>query len=205
MVTEAAIERGAGGLRLAIVEDGPVTRIVAGSAGGRRLRVPPRGTRPTSERVREALFNALDAGDELADARVLDAYAGSGALGLEALSRGAVDAYFIEADRRAAEVLRANVRALGLGGAVRHGRVELVAAEPAEEPFDVVLADPPYAVVDAELQAVLRALAANGWIVAGGLVVLERALRDDTTWPEGFRPLRTQRYGDTALHWAEWG
>src|SRR5437868_14910167 len=116
---------------------GAVTRIVAGVAGGRRLVVPPRGTRPTSERVREALFSALDAAVGLAGARVLDLFAGSGALGLEALSRGAAHALFVESDRRAADVLRRNARTLGLAGAaVRQGGVAGVLATPAGAPCD---------------------------------------------------------------------
>lgn len=183
-----------------------MTRIVAGRAGGRTLRVPPRGTRPTSERVREALFNALEVAGELAGARVLDLYAGSGALGLEALSRGAPDALFVEADRRAAEVLRANVAALGLGGTVRHGKVETVLGEAAPESFHLVLADPPYAVGEDRLATALSALRDNGWIAERGLVVVERAWRDgEPPWPDGFTPLRSRRYGDTALFRAEHG
>ncbi|PRX48334.1 16S rRNA (guanine966-N2)-methyltransferase [Prauserella shujinwangii] len=166
--------------------------------------MPPKGTRPTSERVREALFNALETAGEVAGARVLDLYAGSGALGLEALSRGAADAVFVEADRRAADVLTANVAALGLGGAVRHGRVEAILAEPAPEPFDLVLADPPYALGDERLAAALAALAEGGWLAEGGLVVVERAWRDgEPPWPAGLTPLQPRRYGDTALFRAE--
>src|SRR5947207_11340730 len=127
-------------------EDVSVTRIVAGKAGGRRLKVPPKGTRRTSERVPEALFNALETAGELDGVRVLDLYAGSGALGLEALSRGAADALFVEADRRAVDVLRGNVAALGLGGSVRASQVETVVAAPAPQSFELVLADPPYSV-----------------------------------------------------------
>ncbi|SFB11832.1 16S rRNA (guanine966-N2)-methyltransferase [Amycolatopsis marina] len=189
-------------------QDVGVTRIVAGQAGGRRLRVPPRGTRPTSERVREALFNALEVAGELDGARVLDLYAGSGALGLEALSRGAGEAVFVEADRSAVEVLRGNIAAVGLGGRVRHGRVDQVLAESAPDsaaPFDLVLADPPYAVGGAELTAMLAALPRGGWVAAGGLVVVERAERDgEPDWPSGFDPLRSRRYGDTALYRAEY-
>jgi 16S rRNA (guanine966-N2)-methyltransferase len=182
-----------------------VTRIVAGKAGGRRLKVPPKGTRPTSERVREALFNALETAGELDGARVLDLYAGSGALGLEALSRGASDALFVEADRRAVDVLRGNVAALGLGGSVRAGQVETVVAAPAPQSFDLVLADPPYAVDAAELGAVLAALAGGGWIGDGALVVVERAARDgEPGWPPGFKPSRAKKYGDTAVYWAEY-
>ncbi|MFJ8819132.1 16S rRNA (guanine(966)-N(2))-methyltransferase RsmD [Amycolatopsis thermoflava] len=182
-----------------------MTRIVAGAASGRRLKVPAQGTRPTSERVREALFNALEAAGELTDARVLDLYAGSGALGLEALSRGAADAVFVESDRRAVQVLKANVSALGLGGSVRSGPVETVLAQPADEPFHLVLADPPYSVGAEKIGTVLAALAVGGWIAEDGLVIVERALRDgEPDWPAGFAPVRTSRYGDTALYWAEY-
>lgn len=178
---------------------------MAGKAGGRRLKVPPQGTRPTSERVREALFNALEAAGELRDARVLDLYAGSGALGLEALSRGAADAMFVESDRRAVAVLRGNVAELALGGTVRPGQVDTILAQPADKPFGLVLADPPYAVDSARLGVMLAALAAGGWLVPGGLVIIERARRDgEPDWPAGFEPLRAMRHGDTALYWAEY-
>ncbi|WP_414944990.1 16S rRNA (guanine(966)-N(2))-methyltransferase RsmD [Amycolatopsis sp. cmx-11-32] len=185
--------------------DAPMTRIVAGTAGGRRLKVPPKGTRPTSERVREALFNALEVAGELRGAQVLDLYAGSGALGLEALSRGAAGALFVEHDRRAVEVLKGNVAALGLGGTVRAGTVESVVAAPAPGMFDIVLADPPYAVDSTRLGEVMAALAAGQWVADGALVVIERAARDgEPDWPPGFEPMRTKRYGDTALYWAEY-
>src|SRR5687768_7396512 len=109
-----------------------MTRIIAGVAGGRRILVPPKGTRPTSDRVREALFSALDADPGLGGAAVLDLCAGSGALGLEALSRGAVHALFVESDRRAAGVLRRNTAELGLAGAqVRVAPAATVLASPA--------------------------------------------------------------------------
>jgi 16S rRNA (guanine966-N2)-methyltransferase len=182
-----------------------VTRIVAGTAGGRRLKVPPKGTRPTSERVREALFNALETAGEIDGARVLDLYAGSGALGLEALSRGASEALFVESDRRAVDVLRGNVAALGLGGTVRAGQVETVVAAPASGEFDLVLADPPYAVGAAALGKVLAALAEGGWLGTSALVVIERAARDGAPdWPPGFAPSREKKYGDTAVFWAEY-
>jgi 16S rRNA (guanine966-N2)-methyltransferase len=189
----------------ALREDGAVTRIVAGKAGGKRLKVPPQGTRPTSERVREALFNALEARDELRDARVLDLYAGSGALGLEALSRGAAEALFVESDRKAVAVLKANIAGVGLGGSVRAGAVETVLAkENPAAPFDVVFADPPYAHDPARIGVMLAALAEGAWIAEHGLVVLERAGRDgEPDWPAGFEPLRVMRHGDTAVYWAE--
>jgi 16S rRNA (guanine966-N2)-methyltransferase len=177
-----------------------MTRIVAGTAGGRRLVVPPRGTRPTSERVREALFNAIESAVDLDGAGVLDLYAGSGALGLEALSRGASRVTFVESDRNALVVLRKNIAAIGLPGAeVVPGRVLTVLEAAKADPYDVVLADPPYA--DEDVDAVLRAL--NGWTRPGALVVLERSVRSaDPEWPAPLEPLRIKKYGDTALHWA---
>jgi 16S rRNA (guanine966-N2)-methyltransferase len=182
-----------------------VTRIVAGSAGGRRLSVPPKGTRPTSERVREALFGALEAVFDFDGIHVLDLYAGSGALGFEALSRGASVVTFIESDRRALDVLRANAAALRLTGAnVVPGPVESVVAGAADRVYDIVLADPPYALANAALGAVLDNVVKQGWLAPGGLVVVERAARDgEPDWPAGLCPTRGKRYGDTTLHWAE--
>ncbi|MEY7971525.1 16S rRNA (guanine(966)-N(2))-methyltransferase RsmD [Saccharomonospora xinjiangensis] len=182
-----------------------MTRIVAGRAGGRVLRVPPKGTRPTTELVREALFNALDAAGELDGVRVLDLYSGSGALGLEALSRGAREAVFVEADRTAAEILRRNIATVGLGGVVRQGRAEAVVAEPAGEPFELVLADPPYAVDADTLGVVLGRLVDNGWLAPGALVIVERRTHDGPpVWPDALRVLRTRTYGDNALFRAEY-
>ncbi|WP_460954771.1 16S rRNA (guanine(966)-N(2))-methyltransferase RsmD [Parasphingorhabdus pacifica] len=181
-----------------------MTRIVAGTAGGRRIEVPPRGTRPTSERVREALFSALESATELAGARVLDLYGGSGALGLEALSRGAAHATFVESDRRAARILKENAKGLGFRAVrVEQAKVETaLAAEPAE-PYEVVLADPPYDLDSARLRDVLRSLTEYGWTAPGSVVVVERAVRDgDPDWPDPLEASRTRRYGDTAVHWA---
>jgi 16S rRNA (guanine966-N2)-methyltransferase len=179
-----------------------VTRIVAGTAGGRRLTVPPKGTRPTSDRVREALFSALDADPGLAGAAVLDLCAGSGALGLEALSRGAAHALFVESDRRAADVLRRNVAAVGLPGAVvRAAPAAAVLAGPAERAYDVVLVDPPYDVPAAEVAGWLAAAARHGWLAADAVLVVERAARGGAfPWPEPLRAVRERRYGDTVLH-----
>jgi 16S rRNA (guanine966-N2)-methyltransferase len=178
-----------------------VTRIVAGTAGGRRLAVPPSGTRPTSERVREALFSAVEAAIDLDGARVLDLYAGSGALGLEALSRGASVATFVESDRSAISVLDKNIAAVGLPGAeVRRGRVAAV-LDGGGAPYDLVLADPPYA--ETELGAVLAALVERSWTRPGSVVIVERARRSGPPqWPETLVPGRVRRYGDTELHWA---
>lgn len=181
-----------------------MTRIVAGVAGGRRLQVPPRGTRPTSDRVREALFSAIEASFDLDGMAVLDLYAGSGALGFEALSRGAASATFVEADRRAADVLRSNARELGLPGVTVLARqAEAVVSSAPETPFDVVFADPPYDLGDAELGKVLRGLVSNRWTAPGAVVIVERAARSgEPAWPAGLESLRDKRYGDTALYWA---
>jgi 16S rRNA (guanine966-N2)-methyltransferase len=178
-----------------------VTRIIAGRAGGRRLVVPPRGTRPTSDRVREALFSALDADPGLDGARVLDLCAGSGALGLEALSRGAAHAVFVESDKKAANILRRNVSELGLGGEVVATTVAAALAGTPRGRFDVVLADPPYAVPDTEIAAWLSAAARGGWLAEQTVVVVERDARSGSFgWPEGFEGRRERRYGDTVLH-----
>ena len=182
-----------------------MTRIIAGTAGGRRLAVPPgQGTRPTSDRAREGLFGTVTAiCGTLHGARVLDLYAGSGAVGLEALSRGAADVLLIEADRRAIGVIRDNVAAVGLPGArVLAGRVEVVLARGpgGEPPRDVVFADPPYAMPDAEVSAVLTALLGAGWLAPGAVVAVERASRSGPPqWPAGYAADRARKYGEATL------
>jgi len=167
--------------------------------------VPPRVTRPTSERVREALFNILAARLDLRGRAVLDLYAGSGALGLEALSRGAATATFVEADRRAAAVIRRNIATLAMAGAtVLTRRVGTVLDEGSERPADLVLADPPYGIDAAELEQMLAALAGRGWTTAGSVVVVERrSSAPPLSWPEGWTGWPTRRYGDTRLELAE--
>lgn len=178
-----------------------MTRIVAGAAGGRRLSVPGQGTRPTAERVREALFSALGSRMDLDGARVLDLFAGSGALGLEALSRGAETVVLVESDARAAAVVRKNVEAVGLTGAsVRHAPVASVLAGSPDAPFDLVLADPPYAVTDDAVSRVLRELVSNGWLSVDAIVVLERSSRSPgTTWPPGLVADRSKKYGEARI------
>lgn len=180
-----------------------MTRIVAGVAGGRRLAVPPKGTRPTSDRVREALFSAVESAVDLDGARVLDLYAGTGALGLEALSRGAASATFVESSHAALAVLRANIRTVGLPARVRAGKVAAVLATGSPQPFDLVLADPPYAVTD--LSPELGLLVSGGWVAKGSLVIVERSRRaEDLSWPEPLAPMKIRHYGETSLHWAVW-
>jgi 16S rRNA (guanine966-N2)-methyltransferase len=177
-------------------------RIVGGVAKGRRLAAPARSTRPTSDRAREALFNSLAAGLDLDGARVLDLYAGTGAVGLEALSRGAAAAVLVESDRTALDVLRGNVRTVGLPGAAVVARsVASYLRTPPEQPFELVFADPPYRLPDAELAEVLAALAAPGWLGAQAWVVVERSARSGPPpWPaSSITPVRERRYGDGTL------
>jgi 16S rRNA (guanine966-N2)-methyltransferase len=137
----------------------------------------------------------------------LDLYAGSGALGLEALSRGARTVVCVESDARAAAVIRRNAEQLGLAGArVVCDRVERVVVNEAEAPFDVVLADPPYAVHADALEGVLRALVTGGWLAKGAIIVVERATRDaPLSWPPGIDALRERRYGEATLWYGRAG
>lgn len=181
-----------------------MTRVIAGVAGGRRLAVPPgRGTRPTSDRAREGLFSSWGSLlDGLEGMRVLDLYAGSGAVGLEALSRGASHVLLVEADGRAARTVRENVRALGLPGAeVRTAKAgQVVAGPPPGEPYDIVFLDPPYVVGDAELREILLTLRSGGWLAEGAVVTVERSTRGgEFGWPPGFEGLRSRRYGEGTL------
>ena len=182
-----------------------MTRIIGGVAGGRRIAVPARGTRPTTDRVRESLFNVLASRIDIAGASVLDLYAGSGALGLEALSRGAASAVFVESDHRAAVVIAKNIDSLGAQGAtLRRGSVAAVLAGGAQRPVDLVLADAPYDVDDTEIAQMLTALVDGGWVAAGTVVVVERATSGPPlSWPDRWRAWPARRYGDTRLELAE--
>ena len=199
-----------------------MARVIAGEAGGRRLAVPDgRDTRPTSDRAREGLFATIASMlGSLDGARVLDLYAGSGAVGLEALSRGADHVLLVEQGARATRVIRENIEAIGLPGAVLAAdRVErLLARGPApaggqdspapaggqDRPeggrYDVVFADPPYALADTAVSQVLSLLADQGWLAPSALVIVERATRSGpVSWPDGFVPDRTRRYGEATF------
>jgi 16S rRNA (guanine966-N2)-methyltransferase len=181
--------------------------VIAGAAGGRRLRVPPgNGTRPTSDRAREGLFASLvSALGGLDGLRVLDLYAGSGAVGLEALSRGAASVLLVESDGRAAAVARANAATVALpGAAVAVDRVERLLGRPPDgDRYDLVFADPPYAVQEAAVTAVLGQLG-GGWLADGALVVVERATRSGPVdWPPGYAAGKSRRYGE-ATFWYGW-
>ncbi len=178
-------------------------RIIAGAAKGRRLQAPPgEEVRPTADRVREALFSSLQT--LLPDACVLDLYAGSGALGLEAASRGAAAVTFVERDARTLRVLRENVETVAAPGVVVVGRPvrTALAGELPGAPFDLVLADPPYRTPADEVDAVLAALLAH--LAPAAVVVVERDRRDAApTWPDGLQAGEPRRYGNTVLHRAD--
>ena len=190
-----------------------MARVIAGEAGGRRLAVPDgRGTRPTSDRAREGLFATIvSLTGSLDGARVLDLYAGSGAVGLEALSRGAEHVLLVESGPRAARVIRDNIEAIGLAGAeVVTDRVERVLARGPDNRrrYDVVFADPPYALAGDEVSAMLQTLSDHAWLAPGALVVVERATRSGpVSWPAGFEPDRARRYGEATFWYARgvWG
>jgi len=212
-----------------------VARVIAGEAGGRRLAVPDgRNTRPTSDRAREGLFATIvSMVGSLTGTRVLDLYAGSGAVGLEALSRGAEHVLLVESGARAGRVIRENIEAIGLAGAeVVIDRVERVLARgPAASEnggrYDIVFADPPYALTCAAVSAMLTLLlgeddsahtpggstppdppgplrregrADRGWLAPGALVIVERAPRSGpVSWPAGFTADRARRYGEATF------
>lgn len=184
-----------------------MTRIIGGSAGGRRI-TTPRGpaTRPTSDRVREALFSAVEAWcGSLHGLRFLDLYAGSGAVGLEAWSRGAGVVTLVESDRRTAALVAENARTIGFDKAhVVTASVTSALTRPPVAPYDIVFMDPPYPLDDVTVDGDLGLLDAQGWLVPGALVVVERSSRSpQPSWPAGFADARSKRYGETTLWYAE--
>lgn len=184
-----------------------MTRIIAGAARGRVIAVPTTATRPTSDRVREALFSSVGSRRDLHGARVLDLYAGTGAVGLEALSRGAGHVLMVESDRAACGVLARNVAAVGLTGAeVRCAPVRGVLEGGAAQPYDLVFLDPPYQTATEVVTGDLEALLRRGWLDGEALVVVERARRSGAMiWPAGLVEHRSRRYGDTTLYLAGGG
>ena len=179
-----------------------MTRIIGGTAGGRRIDAP-RGssTRPTSDRVREALFSAIESWcGSLQGLRFLDLYAGSGAVGLEAWSRGAGVVTLVEQERRTATLIRTNAQTLGFAKAnVVVASVTATLARPPLTPYDVVFLDPPYRTPGEEVDDNLARIDAD-WVVPGGMVVVERSSRGrGPAWPDGFTDTRERRYGETTL------
>lgn len=181
-------------------------RIVAGEFGGRRI-VTPRGTktRPTTDRVREALFSSLSsiAGADLGGGSGLDAFAGSGALGLEALSRGVDAVTLVERDRAALEALRANVEGLGVAGrtSIAVGDVQTLVSAGAlrRGPFSLLLLDPPYRLASSEITRLISALIARDLLEDAALIVYEHSAGSDITWPAGVEGLTSKRYGSTQV------
>ncbi len=181
-----------------------MTRIIGGVAGGRRLETPKGGTtRPTSDRVREALFSAIESWcGSLTGLRFLDLYAGSGAVGLEAWSRGAGDVTLVEQDRRTASLISANAETLGCTKAnVVVAAVAKALVRSPSGPFDVIFSDPPYDLPDAAVHSDLLALVENGWLSPDALVVIERSSRGrgGIEWPTGVEAGALKRYGETSL------
>ncbi|HYG89408.1 MAG TPA: 16S rRNA (guanine(966)-N(2))-methyltransferase RsmD [Azospirillum sp.] len=183
-------------------------RIVAGRHRGRRLQAPAgRGTRPTADRTREAIFNILthsgwgpDGGSPVDDAVVLDVFCGTGALGLEALSRGARRALFLDLGRAALDTVRANIADLGEGERTAVLRADATKPPAAREAATLVFLDPPYG---QELAPkALAALARAGWLAPGAVAVVEEAAASPVTLPDGFAVLEDRRYGDTHVLFA---
>lgn len=183
-----------------------MTRIIAGAAGSLTLAVPGSGTRPTSDRVRESLFGGLASSGILPGSAVLDLYAGSGALALEAVSRGAASADLVEKAPAAATVAERNVRTVARAVPDAAMRVHRQSADAflrsARKTFDLVFVDPPYDLSDADLATTLDLV--GGVMADGGLVIVERAARSpEPRVPERLGLLRSKRYGDTGLWWFE--
>jgi 16S rRNA (guanine966-N2)-methyltransferase len=182
-------------------------RIIGGSHRGRRIEIPPGSdARPTGDRVREALFSILASGigntHGLDGAHVLDACAGSGALGIEALSRGAAHTVFFDTDRPARVQIGVNLNALGLSDRADVHRTGDATKPPAGTPCDIVFLDPPY---DSEVaQTAPAALAKSGWIKPGGLVIIETRRGMEIDCEPSFEIVDTRSYGDTSLHFVVW-
>ena len=180
-----------------------MTRIIGGSAGGRRITAPHgTDTRPTSDRVREALFSAIEAWcGSLHGLRFLDLYAGSGAVGLEAWSRGAGVVTLVEQERRAASLIGENARTIGFTKAnIVAAPVAATLRRPPAAPYDLAFLDPPYPLAEPALADDLAALTSQGWLVPGALVVVERSRRSpEPGWPDGFEDTRVKKYGETVL------
>lgn len=172
------------------------------------LRVPQSVTRPTTGRVREAIFSTLQ--HEIGsfdDQRILDLYAGSGALGLEAMSRGASSVVFVEKDRKAVDAIQTNVSGfVGIDATVIRENVATVVNAPASSsPFDLVFMDPPYSVVDAVVEQQIALLVKNGWLTSDAMIVVERDTDSELEWPEQFQVLEPRVYGDTAVWYGRYG
>jgi 16S rRNA (guanine966-N2)-methyltransferase len=187
-----------------------LSRIIAGSRGGQRIVMPPGDrTRPTTDRVREALFSTITAWagraaepveQSLSGMAFCDLYAGSGAVGLEAASRGATRVLLIERDPRTAQLCRRNAEALGLAVDVVISPVEQMLKKPPARLFDIVFADPPYELDAATVSAQIEQLVVNSWVDRGSLIVVERSRRTpQLVWPDAAAKRWSRAYGETIL------
>lgn len=177
-------------------------KITSGHLGGRVIRTPPGAVRPTQDRVRQSVFSSL--GGSCEGWRVLDLYAGSGSLGLEAWSRGAASVLFLEREPRVTAALRATIAELcaGAGTAVECRKADVLRwleTELVGEAYDLVLADPPYAEAGRVAERILRALAGRGWMQPGGRAVLEMSSRDAAPAPDGWDTIRDRVFGETRI------
>lgn len=185
-----------------------MTRIIAGLAGSLKLTSPAKVTRPTSDRIRESIFSRLEAHDQLTGARVLDLYAGTGALALEAASRGATSAWMVERDGKAAAVCVSNLKIVSkalakeeidLDGKVVNKSVTAFLNSPAEKEFTLVFIDPPYEITNDEIVGDLELLKTH---IKDATIVVERSSRTDSPiWPEGYTLDFEKSYGDTVVYW----
>lgn len=183
-----------------------MTRIIAGRAKGRQLDVPPVGTRPTSDRVRESVFSSLEhvlGGWD--GVNVLDLFAGSGAMGLESLSRGAASAVLVDAGNTACAVMRRNCTKLSLPGEIAHSKVHRFLAADANRQFDVVFMDPPYELPAVDVRDAVDQLVDRSWLAQGAVIVVERSQHDpQMDWPAGFVDVTRRRFGNTSVSRAIW-
>jgi 16S rRNA (guanine966-N2)-methyltransferase len=184
-----------------------MTRIIGGDFRGRSIKVPDAETRPTSSRVREAIFSSVEhAASGLDDLRVLDLFSGSGAFGIESISRGAAEAVLIEKDLRAADTLHTNVANFG----IKNARVVIadaftdVAQKSGRGTFDVVFIDPPYSFEDQDVDTLIANLVQNDWLNEYAVIVVERGSRSQVQWPDSVEELRKKVYGDTSIWYGQY-
>lgn len=184
-----------------------MTRIIGGDFRGRSIKVPDAETRPTSSRVREAIFSSVEhAVSGLDDLRVLDLFSGSGAFGIESISRGAAEAVLIEKDLRAADTLHTNVANFG----IKNARVVIadafadVAQKSGRGTFDVVFIDPPYSFEDQDVNTLIANLVKYDWLNEYALIVVERGSRSQVHWPDSVEELRKKVYGDTSIWYGQY-
>lgn len=193
-----------------------MSRIIAGLAGGTKIETPPgRGTRPTTDRVREAVFSALahwnhaldsSADQQLSNIRLLDLFAGSGAIGLEAASRGAKRVDMVESVRSVCQLIERNACHAGLAERIRvhHAKAAAFLTKPSLASYDIIWLDPPYGISSAQVSALIELITTGGWLADDGLVVIERSARDaPIDWPQALAESWDKRYGETRIYFAQ--